>query len=179
MAAQAKAAEQPVQSAGPTVAAPTKKAIRPPRLKRYRNWKMIAIELAIASAGFYLFNINTVKKPQIPGILGLLVAFGALWLLYRELNGVKIAGEIISVPSNRIRWLPILSFYRREIRLDSLRRITVAPRWWWFEVAWLSGEFGSEMVVFQSRRQRRRFTRLIERLCPQLVVYRSRSISDV
>jgi hypothetical protein len=35
------------------------------KTRRFRNWKTIAIELAVVFLGFYVFNVTTVGKPEI------------------------------------------------------------------------------------------------------------------
>ena len=69
-------------------------AARLERTKRFLNWKMIAIELAIALLGFYIFNETTARKPTLPGILGVLFGVIALWLLWRELAGISIHSDL-------------------------------------------------------------------------------------
>ena len=151
-------------------------AARLERTKRFVNWKMIAIELAIALSGFYIFNETTARKPTLPGILGVLFGVIALWLLWRELAGISIHSDSISMPTNRIRVLPVLSFFRRTVSLSSVRRMTVSLPWCGFEVVRISGDFGSDVLVFSSKGQRRRFIAIVESLCPGVGVYRSRSL---
>ena len=40
----------------------------------------MAIELAVALLGFYVFNVTTVGKPEIPGILGVLLSGSSLFV---------------------------------------------------------------------------------------------------
>ena len=145
--------------------------------RRFRNWKTMAVELAVMLLGFYVFNVTTVRKPEIPGILGVLVGVVALWLLLRELPGISINSEAISMPTNRIPWLPVLSFWRRTVLLSDVRRLTVSAPWAGFEVVNISGDFGSDTLIFSSKRQRRRFSALIQSIRPGVTVYRSRSLS--
>jgi hypothetical protein len=84
----------------------------------------MAIELAVALLGFYVFNVTTVGKPEIPGILGVLVGVVALCLLLSELAGIAINSEAISMPTNRIPWIPVLSFWRWTVLLSDVRRLT-------------------------------------------------------
>jgi hypothetical protein len=145
------------------------------RTKRFWNWKLIGIESVAAFLAFYAFNAGSARAPKIPSMLEVLVGAVLLWLLYREFFGVTINREEIAIPTNRVAWMPILSFGRRKIRLASLSRMTVAPAWYSFQIVRISGDFGSDVLVFQTRGQRRRFTSLIEKICPKVVVYRSRS----
>jgi hypothetical protein len=146
------------------------------RTKRFWNWKLIVVEAAIAFLGFYVFNATTIRRPQIPGILGVLIGVLFLWLLVREFYGIAIDSEAISFPTNRVRWFPLLSSGRRRIRAADVRSITVAQPWYGFQVAKIAGDFGSDLLVFQSRGQRRRFTSIAEQVCPRLVVYRSKTV---
>jgi|SRR5271166_163460 len=90
------------------------------KTRRFRNWKMVAIELAVVLLGFYVLNAMTVRKSEIPGVAGVLVGIGALWFLH-ELSGISIDSETMSLPTNRIPWMPVLSFWRRSILLSDLR----------------------------------------------------------
>jgi hypothetical protein len=148
----------------------------PARPKRFWNWKLIVVEAAVAFLGFHVFNATTIRKPQIPGILGVLIGVVFLWLLVRELYGIAIDSEVISIPTNRVQWFPLLAFGRRKLRAADVRSITVAQPWYGFQVAKIAGDFGSDLLVFQSRGQRRRFTSIAEQVCPKLVVYRSKTV---
>jgi hypothetical protein len=156
-----------------TKAAPNGKSLKS---RRFLNWKLIAIELAVAILGFYIFNATTVRKPVLLGVLGVLIGVVALWMALRELKGISINSEAISMPTNRIQALPVLSFSRRSVALSALRRLTVSPPWFRFEVVRISGDFGSDILVFSSRGQRQRFIAIVESLCPSVGVYRSRSL---
>jgi len=132
--------------------------------------------LAIAVFGFYVFNATTERKPVLAGILGVLVAVGALWMVLRELKGISINSEAISMPTKRSQWFPLLSFWRRTVALSEVRRLTVSPPWSGFEVVRISGDFGSDVLVFSSKAQRRRFIAIVESLSPGVGVYRSGSL---
>jgi hypothetical protein len=140
--------------------------------RRFRNWKAMAIDLALVLLGFY-FNVTTVRKPEILGILGVLVGVVALWGLLLELPGILIDSEAISLPTNRIPLVPVLSFWRRTVLLSDVRRLTVLAPWVGFEMVRLSGDFGSDILFFASKRQRWRFIALIRRICLGIAVYRS------
>ena len=142
------------------------------KTRRFRNWKTMAIKLAVVLLGFYVFNVTT-----IPGVFGGLVGVVVLWLLVFELPGISIKSEAISMPTNRIPWMPVLSFWRRTVSLSDVRRLTVSAPWFGFEVVKISGDFGSDMLVFSSKRQRRRFIALIRNICPGVAVYRSQFLS--
>jgi hypothetical protein len=142
-------------------------------MSRFRNWKMMGIELAVALFGFCVFAVTTmISGREIPGIVGVIVGIGALWLFHRELPGILFDSKTLSIPS-RIRGMPILSFRRRTVLLSDVHRLTSA-RWCGFEVVKVSGHFGSDILIFASRDQRRRFTALIRSVCPG-AIYRVRS----
>jgi hypothetical protein len=142
------------------------------KTRRFRNWKTMAIKLAVVLLGFYVFNVTT-----IPGVFGGLVGVVVLWLLVFELPGISINSEAISMPTNRVPWIPVLSFWRRTVLLSEVRRLTVSAPWFGLEVVKVSGDFGSEMLVFASKGQRRPFIALIRSICPGIAVYRSQSLS--
>ena len=142
------------------------------KTRRFRNWKAMAIKLAVVLLGFYVFNVTTIL-----GIFGGLVGVVALWLLLFELPGISIKSEAISMPTNRIPWMPVLSFGRRTVSLSDVRRLTVSAPWFGFEVVKISGDFGSDMLVFASKRQRRRFIAFIRSVRSGIAIFRSQSLS--
>ena len=142
---------------------------------RFRNWKLMAIELAVALLGFYVFIVTTTGNLAAPGIVGVIAGIGALWLFQRELLGISIDSQTLTMPTRQIPWMPAFSFRRRTVLLREVRRLTMSARWLGFEVVKISGDFGSDRLVFASRDQRRRFTALIQSICPGVAVYRSRS----
>jgi hypothetical protein len=143
------------------------------KMSRFRNWKMMGIELAVAVFGFCVFAVTTmISGPEIPGIVGVIVGIGPLWLFQRELSGILIDSKTLSIPS-RIRGMPVLSFRRRTVLLSDVHRLT-SVRWCGFEVVKISGDFGSDILIFASRDQRRRFTALVRSVCPD-ATYRVRS----
>jgi hypothetical protein len=135
---------------------------------------MMGIEFAVAVLGFCVFAVTAMMSgPEIPGIVGVIVGIGALWVIRCELPGILIDPKALSMPS-RIRAMP-LSFRRRTVPLTDVHRLTVSAPWCGFEVVNISGNFGSDMLIFASRDQRRRFTALILSLCPGIAIYRSPS----
>jgi hypothetical protein len=140
--------------------------------RRFRNWKMMAIELAIAVLGFYVFSVTTVDKPEILGVGGVIGGIGALWLIQVEWLGVSIDDETLTMPTRRIPWMPALSFRRRTVLLSEVRRLIMSARWLGFEVVKIYGDFGSEKLIFGSKAQRRCFTLLTQRICPSVAVHR-------
>jgi hypothetical protein len=67
-----------------------------------------------------------------------------------------------------------LSFWRRTVLLSDVRRLTVSAPWFGLEVVKVSGDFGSEMLVFASKGQRRRFMALVRSISRDVAVFRSR-----
>jgi hypothetical protein len=145
--------------------------------QRFRNWKMMAIELAIAVFGFYVFAVTTVGSPTTPGIVCIISGIGALWLFRRELSGISIDSKTLSMPNRRIRGMPFLSFRQRTVRLSEVRRLT-RLRWFGFDVVKISGDFGWDLLIFASCGQRRRFIALIQSIFPEVATYRIRPQSD-
>jgi hypothetical protein len=54
---------------------------------RFRNWKLMAIEVAVALLGFYVFVVTTADNLASPGIVGVIAGIGALWLFQCEPAG--------------------------------------------------------------------------------------------
>ena len=135
----------------------------------------MGIELAVALLGFCVFAVTTtISGPEIPGIVGVIVGIGALWVFQRELPGILIDSRALSIPS-RIRAMPF-SFRRRTVLLSDVHRLTVSALCG-LEVVNISGNFGSDILIFASRDQRRRFTALIRSACPGIAIYRIRPLS--
>jgi hypothetical protein len=149
---------------------------RPGRPSRFWNWKLLAAEATVAICGFAMLNATTARGPKFAGALGALIGTVCLVLLIREMRGLVVSAELICLPTNHLTPIPILSFGRRKIRLAELRRMTVAPSWCGFQLIRISGDFGSDVLVFQSSGQRRRFTSVIQRMRPDVELFRSRSI---
>ena len=145
---------------------------------RFRNWKIMAIELVVALLSFGAFIVTTIDNPSILGIVCLIAGIGALWSFQCELLGISINSQTLTMPTRQIPWMPALSFRRRTILLSEVHRLTMSARWFGFEVVRISGDFGSELLVFASRDQRRRFIALIQSVCSGLAIYRIRSLSE-
>jgi hypothetical protein len=144
-------------------------------MERFRNWKIMAIELVVALVGFGAFTVITmIGYPSILGIVCVIAGIGALWLFQYGLLGISIGSGTLTMPTRQIPWMPILSFGRRTVLLSEVRRLTLSARWFGFELVTISGDFGWDTLVFASRNQRRRFTELIQSLCRHVAVYRSR-----
>jgi hypothetical protein len=142
------------------------------KTQRFRNWKIMAIELAVAVFGFYVFALTTVDSPTTPGIVCIIAGIGALWLFRREFSGISVDSKTLSMPTRRIRWMRLLSFRRRTVRLSEVRRLTRLARWFGFDVVKISGDFGCDLLIFASRGQRRRFIAIIQSIYPEVAVYR-------
>jgi hypothetical protein len=148
------------------------------KIQRFRNWKIMAIELAVAVFALCVFGVTTVGSPTTPGIICIIAGIGALGLFRRELSGILIDSKTLSMPTRRIRWMPFLSFRRRKVLLSEVRRLTRLARWFGFDVVKINGAFGWELLIFASPGQRRRFTMLIQSICPGVAVYQIRSKLD-
>ena len=152
---------------------------RPDRAHRFWNWKLMAIEAVVAGVGFSVLNATTVKSPALQGVLGALVCVVALYLLLREFGGTRVDAKSISMPAQRVPWFPVIAFGRRTIALEEVQRISVGMGWGGFQVVRITGAFGVDILVFQSRSQRRRFVKFLVLMRPALPVYRSRSLPEV
>jgi hypothetical protein len=62
--------------------------------QRFRNWKLMAIELAIALFGFYVFAVTRIGPPVV-GIVSGAGGIVALWLFRRELSGISIDSKTL------------------------------------------------------------------------------------
>jgi hypothetical protein len=138
----------------------------------------MAIELAIALFGIYVSPVTTVDSPTTLGIVCIITGIGALWLFRRELSGISIDSKTLSMPTRRIPWMPLLSFRRQTVLLSEVRRLTRLAPWFGFDVLKISGDFGWDLLIFASRAQRRRFTALIQSICPGVAGYQIRSTLD-
>jgi hypothetical protein len=140
-----------------------------PRTKRFWNWKLISLELLVTAMAGYAF---LTRAPKFPGMAGFVVGLLGLWLLSREYRGIAVNAKMISLPTGRLRALPIVYSGRRKVHPDSVRELTVTAPWYSFQIVHIQGDFGSEVLIFQSRGQRRRFMNIIEKICPNVQMYR-------
>ena len=142
------------------------------KTKRFWNWKLIGLEFIVIAAGIYGFDDffhNLLLR-----VVALLVALFGLWLLIQEFRGLSIGAQIISLPSGRSAAFPVLFRGRRKIAIETLRELTVSDRWYGFEIVTIQGGFGSEVLVFQSRGQRLRFMGAVEKIRPDVQMFRKK-----
>ena len=149
-----------------------------PRAQRFWNFKLMAIEAAVGAAGFSALNATSGKSSALQAALGALICVAPLYLLLRELVGTRIDGKSISMPTQRVPWFPVIAFGRRTLAIEDVHRISVGIGWAGFQVVRITGAFGVDILVFQSRGQRRRFVKFLGRMRPDLPVYRSRSLPE-
>jgi hypothetical protein len=123
-------------------AEPSASAATALNIGRFRNWKMMAIELAVALLGFYVFTVTTTGNLATPGFVGVIAGIGSLWLFLRDLLGISIDSETLTMPTRQIPWMPALSFRRGTGLLSEVHRLTLSARWFGFEVVKISGDFG-------------------------------------
>jgi hypothetical protein len=127
------------------------------KTESFRNWKLIGVEviaIALAASAFLAW------EPGLVGWAGLVAGILFVWPLSREFLGVGINSRGILLPRGRVAKFPILSLGRRfKIGTAGLRELMVREPWHGFQVVEIEGWFGSELLVFQSRDQRRRFMR--------------------
>jgi hypothetical protein len=142
------------------------------KTKRFWNWKLIALEIIVIVAGIYGFD--TGLHNRLLRVVALIVALFGLWFLTREVRGLSIGAKIISLPSGRNAAFPILFHRRRKIAIDTLRELTVNDPWYGFEIVSIQGGFGSEVLVFQTRGQRLRFMSAVEKISPNVQMFRQK-----
>jgi hypothetical protein len=133
----------------------------------------MAIELAVALLGFYVFTFASAGNLASPGFVGVIAGMGGLWLFQCELRGISIDSQTLTMPTRRIS---ALSYRRRTVLLSEVHRLTISARWLGFEVVSISGDFGRDLLVFASTDQRRRFVEVIQSICPGVAIYRVRSL---
>ena len=67
---------------------------------------------------------------------------------------------------------------RISISPASVRELTVMQTWFSFQVVEIYGGFGTELLLFQSRGQRLRFTSAVEAICPNANVFRQKPLPN-
>jgi hypothetical protein len=152
---------------------PTSLPAAPARLKteRFWNWKLIGLEIIVIAVGIYGFDGLNNGLLRVVALIGALFSLG---LLFREFRGLSIGAQIISLPSGRSAAFPVLFRGRRKIAIETLRELTVSDRWHGFEIVTIQGGFGSEVLVFQSRGQRLRFMGAVEKIRPDVQMFRKK-----
>jgi hypothetical protein len=155
----------PVPSVAPAPASP--------KSRRFWNWKLIGGEIILTALGIYLFLD---QAPQYPGLAGLVLGILGVWLLLSEFRGFTVAPKAISFPS-RFASLPVLSLRRMSVSPASVRELRVLDPWLSFQMVEIYGGFGAELLLFQSRGQRRRFTSAVGEICPSVRLYRKKPLA--
>ena len=152
---------------------PTSLPAAPARLKteRFWNWKLIVLEIIVIAVGIYGFDGLNNGLLRVVALIGALFSLG---LLFREFRGLSIGAQIISLPSGRSAAFPVLFRGRRKIAIETLRELTVSDRWYGFEIVTIQGGFGSEVLMFQSRGQRLRFMGAVEKIRPDVQMFRKK-----
>jgi hypothetical protein len=145
----------------------------PQKSRRFRNWKLIGGDIILTAVGVYLF---VTQAPRLSGMAGLVIGALGVWLLLSELRGFAVTPKAISFPS-RFAPLPILTFQRMSVRPANVRELTILQTWFSFQVVEIYGGFGTDLLVFQSRGQRRRFTSAVEAICPSVPLYRRKPLA--
>jgi hypothetical protein len=145
----------------------------PLKTERFRNWKLIGLEIAAAGIAVFVF---VAWEPGLLGWAGLAAGILIVWPLSRELRGLTISGRGMSFPRGRLARFPILSLGRQfRTGTAGLRELIVIEPWYGFQVVEIEGWFGSELLVFQSRAQRRRFMIAFDEICPDVPIRKARS----
>ena len=80
---------------------------------------------------------------MIAGIVYFIAGIAALSLFWCELLGISIDSETLTMPTRQIPSIPAISFRRRTVMLSEVRRLTLSARWFGFEMAKISGDFGT------------------------------------
>jgi hypothetical protein len=70
----------------------------------------MAIEVAVALLGFYVFIVTTAGNLASPGIVGVIAGIGALWLFQCELLGISIDSQTLTMPTRQNPSMPALSY---------------------------------------------------------------------
>jgi hypothetical protein len=148
-------------------------ALATPKSRRFWNWKLIGGEIFLTALGVYLFLD---QAPRSSVVAGLVLAILGVWLLLSEFRGFAVAPKAISFPS-RFAPLPILSLRRMSVSPASVRELTIVQTWFSFQLVEIYGGFGTELLVFQSRGQRRRFTSAVGEICPNVPLYRRKPLA--
>jgi len=145
-----------------------------PKTKRFWNWKLIGVELFVVAVGVAVGAYGFLAQaPRLPVMAGFAIGVLGIWLLSREFQGLAINAQVISFPSARLERLPIVALGRRlRSSPGSLQELTVAHPWFGFQIVYIRGDFGTEMLVFQSRDQRLRFMGVVEEICPNIRMFR-------
>ena len=142
------------------------------KTKRFWNWKLIGLEIILVAGGIYGFD--TGLNNRLMRVAALIVALFGLWLLTREFRGLSIGAQVISLPAGRSAAFPLLARGRRKVAIEGLRELTVTDPWYTFQIVTIQGGFGSEVLIFQSRGQRLRFMSAVEKIRPDVPMFRQK-----
>ena len=157
----------------PPTASSRTTAPAPRKSQRFRNWKLIGFEIivtALAASAFLAW------EPGLLGWVGLVAGILLVWPLSREFIGLAITSRGVSLPCGRLARFPILALRRGlETGTAGPPNLMIMRPWYGFQVVVIEGWFGSELLVFQSRAQRRRFVSAFEEICPDVSITKARA----
>jgi hypothetical protein len=142
------------------------------KTKRFRNWRLIGVEVIVVVFGFYA----SLNLTGLLGMVGLGLAVVSFWIPIREIRGITINAQVVSFPRGRLASFPIFSLGGRLTSSPaSLRELSVGPTWYGFQVVELQGDFGTQCLVFESRAQRLRFMSAVAEIRPNVPMFRRKS----
>jgi hypothetical protein len=145
--------------------APTSKRVN------IRNRYVLVGSILAACLGLGCFVLRS-NAP--PGWYGLALAFSviSMWVFFIELRGVAAVSGTLSFPRRPLRWFPIVPIWRSRVLLTELDEMTLLRPWLAFQVVRLDGQFGSERLLFDSRKARLRFFDAVMEQRPHVPIYR-------
>src|SRR5271168_1958738 len=121
-----------------------------------RNLSVLFGLVLVGGAGLAYFILDA---KALPGWRALALALCVLcaWFFLLELLGVVVTAETMSFPRRPLGWFPIVSIWRRRIRLGELDEMTLLRPWLGLQVVRLDGQFGKACLLFHSRSARLKF----------------------
>jgi len=148
----------------------TEANVTPGQRVSIRNRHVLVGSISIACAGIFA---RMADAP--PGWLWLALTFSAVcvWIFVLELPGVAVAPTSLSFP-RRHSWFPIFPIWRRRLLLSQVDGMTLLPPWYGFQVVRLDGQFGSERLLFDTRKARLRWFDAVRGQRPHIAIYRER-----
>jgi hypothetical protein len=135
-----------------------------------RNRYVLLALLLVAGLGLGYFVLRS-KAPL--GWLALALGMFCVWLFLLELKGVVVRADTVSFSRRPFRSLPIFSVWRCQVPLRHLEEMTVLRPWCGLQVVLLEGRFGTERLLFHSRKARMKFVEAVKARLPDIRIYRA------
>jgi hypothetical protein len=135
----------------------------------FRNWRLVAIELALMIAGVAPFQLGW--QPSLIFLGGLLTIVAAVQAVF-ELRGITADVKAIHLPGRLPGPWPLSNLRRARVEIALIQTMKVKRRWLGQERVEISDFFNRNELIFQTAEQRPAFIGHVVEIAPNIEVLR-------